>query len=651
MSTTSTPVPPALGTGPALPSPPRRFVHELVLETAAHHPSAPAVTGPDRSLTYGELAAEAERLAQRLLRSGCVPGNRVAVACRPSAEMIVAVLAVLHCGAAYVPVDLALPAERAARILADADVSAVVADDGAATLALALPALGASDPSDSAPSLRVVPVGGAQQSATPGAAYVIYTSGSTGEPKGVVVGHEQLAASTQARALIYPGTATFLLVSPLAFDSSVAGIWSTLSSGGHLVVAGRDDIRDVHRLAALIDRHRAARLLCIPSLYAQLLAAAPNAPEALRSLRSVVVAGEPLPAALVERHFAVHGPPGESLDGRPPELVNEYGPTEATVFASYHRFTTVEPVTIGHPVPGARLYVLDEAGHRLGTGTEGELYIGGAGVAQGYLGRPEATARSFLPDPFAAGQGARMFRTGDVVRWNDDGTLSFIGRRDHQVKIRGHRVELEAAEEELRRLPGVEDAVVLPEAGHTRLVAFVTTTGEISESAVRTQLSARVAPVMVPTRVHTVARFPLTPNGKVDRRRLATMGDQNVLDAPLSPVDEAAAPGTGDTGSRVAASWAQVLGRTPIPLETNFFDLGGHSLTMFELQEALERHTGVRPPIVALFRHTTVTEQANLIDSLHAAGPQDTSAEPAPEAAARAVRAGRRLRARRAGTA
>ncbi|WP_055717893.1 non-ribosomal peptide synthetase, partial [Streptomyces torulosus] len=467
-------------------------------------------------------------------------------------------------------------------------------------------------------------------------AYLIYTSGSTGEPKGVEVGHRQLASSTLARRMVYPGRPVFLLVSPLAFDSSVAGLWGTLTAGGHLVVAAPDEVRDPERLIDLVERHGVTGLLCVPSLYAVLLDAAERAGmERLRSLETVTTAGEPLPADLMRRHFALHA--------RTVALVNEYGPTEATVWASYRRYGAPGPVTIGGPAPGVRLYVLDEGMRPVPRGTEGELFIGGAGVAHGYFGRPEATAKAFLDDPFAGAPGARMYRTGDLVRWTEEGTLDFLGRRDHQVKIRGHRIELGAVEAALCEQPGVREAVVVPDTRGTALTGFVLAPTRPDARSLREQVARSLPAPMVPARIEVLDSFPRTVNGKADRARLRVRAEEpyRAAEGPYRAAEEAAteqpaakgrpapddgpaaeapdggtpprAPGGGDPSAGVAAAWAEVLKVTDVPGDVNFFDLGGHSLAMFQLQDALERHTGTRPPIVALFRHTTVSAQVALI--------------------------------------
>ncbi|WP_344820551.1 non-ribosomal peptide synthetase, partial [Actinoplanes cyaneus] len=513
---------------------------------------------------------------------------------------VAAAAGIQRAGAAYVPLDPGWPEQRVADVLTDARVSAVVTTAGT-TSRLAgsgYPMVDAdtdaAHPDGPPAALLDVQVDAADP------AYLIYTSGSTGEPKGVLVTHGTLAASTLARRQVYPGAPTFLLVSPLAFDSSVAGLWGTLSAGGTLVLATRDEVRDPARLVEVIHTNGVTLTLCVPSLYNVVLDAADRVgPARLASLDTVVVAGEPLPQALVERHFAAHP--------RPVSLVNEYGPTEATVWASYRRFTGPGPVSIGGPIPGTRLYVLDDDLRPVPPGAEGELVIGGEGVTAGYFGRPEATATAFPADPFT-GDGARMYRTGDRARWNPDGTLAFLGRRDHQVKIRGHRIELGAVEEATRTVAGVRDAVVVPDGAHTTLVGFVLADPGTDAAAVRADLAERLPAAMVPARIRILEHFPLTFSGKVDRAQLQTAADED----PVAGGTEATDGGPSTVG--VAAAWSEVLKVPEVPDNANFFDLGGHSLAMFQLQDALERHTGVRPSVVALFQHTTVAAQARLLD-------------------------------------
>lgn len=587
-----------LGRGTPLPAAELPPLHELVARLARTKPDHVAVCSAGSAFSYGELDDWASRVAGRLGEEGVGLDSRVGILARPSAAMVAALLGVLRRGAAYVPVDPTEPDRRIAEILTDAGADAVViAGDGEArSLELGLPVIRADSAVNASPgAAALVPV------AAEDVAYVIYTSGSTGEPKGVVVEHGQIAASTLARLQVYPGAGVYLLVSPLAFDSSVAGLWSTLSSGGRLVVATADEVRDPERLVELIEREQVTRTLCIPSFYSVLLDAAERLGiERLRSLETVIVAGEPLPEALVERHFALHS--------RPVALFNECGATETSVWATCHRFDAPGPVSIGGPIPGASLYVLDDSLRLVPRAEEGELYIGGAVVARGYLGRPEATKKAFLPDPFAGVAGARMYRTGDVVRWNDAGTLDYLGRRDHQIKIRGRRVELGAVEAALRTLPTIRDAAVLADDARTRLTAFVVAPAVTSAEAVREQLADLLPAVMIPTRIEVLDGLPLTFSGKVDRRKLQAQVDAEPrASAPAAATD-------GSIASRVAAAWAEVLDLPDVEADVNFFDLGGHSLTMFQLQDALERHTGVRPSIVDLFRYPSVSSQVALVE-------------------------------------
>jgi amino acid adenylation domain-containing protein len=674
--------PGALGSGQPLPRDKPTPVHELVARFARVTPTATAVSSGNRAIGYQALDTWAGRIASRLACAGVRRGSRVGVLVEPSTAMVAAVLGVLQAKAAYVPVDLAHPDRRIADVLADARVGAVVTTGAAAyrVTGLDLPLVLVEETEGTEPIEGTWPTADTAEPDTtddedgPAAsrhtgddrltgdspltvgnrltgdapvtgddpAYLIYTSGSTGEPKGVEVGHRELAASTLARRMVYPGRPVFLLVSPLAFDSSAAGLWGTLTAGGHLVVAGSDEVRDPERLSRLVERHGVTRLLCVPSLYSVLLDAAERyGMERLRTLETVITAGEPLPIELMNRHFALHD--------RRVALVNEYGPTEATVWASYRRYDAPGRVSIGGPVPGMRLYVLDEQLRPVPRGPEGELFIGGAGVSRGYFGRPDATARAFLDDPFAPAAGARMYRTGDLVRWTAEGTLDYLGRRDHQVKIRGHRIELGAVESALGTLPGVREAVVVPDATGTALIAFALAPSLPAAQDLREQLARVLPTAMVPARIEVLDSFPRTVNGKADRARLRESTQEGHLAAePTAPhrKPESSAPhpaGTdADPTDAVRAAWAEVLKARSVPADVNFFDLGGHSLAMFQLQDALERHTGSRPPIVALFRHTTVMAQAELIKG---GGAQAHDAE--AEARRSAARRARALRARR----
>ncbi|MGK5698153.1 amino acid adenylation domain-containing protein, partial [Streptomyces sp. URMC 128] len=531
----------ALGRGSLLAEAEPEPVHASVRRLAAEIPGDVAVVSGTGRIDYAGLDAWAGAVSGRLQDLGVVPGDRVGVLAEPSVAMVAGVLGILRTGAAYVPVDPSHPDERVAAVFSDASVAAVVTTGGlqprAATLGLRT--LDAEDAEAStahparpqpvpAEACTAGPLPVPAEPATPApppvaraahdAAYLIYTSGTTGEPKGVVVEHGQLAASTLARRTVYPGRPVFLLVSPLAFDSSVAGLWGTLTAGGRLVVARPDEVRDPERLVALVEEHGVTHLLCVPSLHGVLLHAAERlGAHRLRSLTTVTVAGEPLPESLPARHFGVLG---DEVS-----LVNEYGPTETTVWASYRHVSRTARPDIGGPVPGAALYVLDDRQRLLPRGVTGELVIGGAGVARGYFGRPDATERAFVPDTFT-GTGARMYRTGDLVRWSAEGTLEFLGRRDHQVKIRGHRIELGAVEAALGRVPDVRDAVVVPDASSTSLVAFVLAPPGTEPERLRAALAGTLPPALLPSRFRILDSFPRTVNGKADRAALAATAAQ-----------------------------------------------------------------------------------------------------------------------------
>lgn len=553
-------------------------------EVAAARPDHPALTHAGKSLDYRELHDWAGGVAARLNSHGVGRGATVGVLTERSPAMVAGVLGVLRAGAAYLPLDPAVPDERIAAVLEDAGVTHVLTT-GETSHRVPLPLVTLDVEEE-----RGTPgVEGVERATATDPAYLIYTSGTTGEPKGVVVEHGRLAASTAARRAEYPGEPVFLHVSPLAFDSSVAGLWGTLTAGGTLVIADLDDVRDPRRLLALVERHQVTDLLCVPTLYALLLSQAGDG-AALRSLHRVVVAGEALPESLMAEHFAIapHA-----------HLVNEYGPTEATVWASRRVYDRVAPVSIGAPIAGTRLYVIDDRGELSPPGTVGELHIGGAGVTRGYHGRPDDPA--FGADRFTDG---RVYRTGDRVRWTETGELEFLGRADQQVKIRGHRVELGAVEAALSEVEGVRGAVVRPDATATRLLGFVVAAPGFDAGATRRLLAERLPEPMVPKTLRVLDAFPLTPNGKVDLDALTE--EETAVDfGPVATSD--------DLIAQISTAWRTVLGLTEVPVEENFFDVGGHSLLVPLLQIEITTQTGTEVSVVDLFTAATVTTQADLV--------------------------------------
>ena len=446
-----------LAAGPDLPSLPVGGVLEWIEAHVRETPDALAVTFEGEPLTYAHLWEASGALAVHLQTRGVGPNVPVGLCAERSHQLVVGMLGILRAGGAYVPMDPSYPADRLRFTLADAQAPVLVTHGQHlrtfASSGVELVDLDALRSGGAAVELKAY----GSELATPGVndlAYILYTSGSTGQPKGVAVTHGNLAASTGARLEVYEEpVGRFLLLSSVAFDSSVAGLFWTLATGGALVIPPDRIEQDVEALASLLEQEQVTHTLCLPSLYQVLLDLV--RPDALASLRCVIAAGEALPPVVAARHF--DRCPGAML-------FNEYGPTEATVWATVHRVPEVSSdlrVPIGRPIPGARVYVLDARGDPVPIGVPGELVIGGAGVAQGYVHQPALTKAAFEPDLLSPESPARRYRTGDRALWRPDGTLDILGRVDTQVKIRGYRIELGEVEAALRQHPGVREAVAV----------------------------------------------------------------------------------------------------------------------------------------------------------------------------------------------
>jgi amino acid adenylation domain-containing protein len=609
-------------------------VHLQVRARAAERPDATAVWHAGEALTYAELDRRAGRLANYLRGRGVGPETRVGVFLERSPELLVALLGVLGAGAAYVPLDPAFPRDRLALLAADARVALVLTDarwfaELPGSVAAAAVLLDADrERIESEPATPPeVPV------FAESAAYVIYTSGSTGRPKGVVVPHGALAGYTAAARAAY-GVGQddrVLQFASVAFDASAEEIYTALTAGARLVLRD-EEMLDSAR--AFLERCRewGITVLDLPTAYWHELVAEledGGGAELPEALRLVVIGGE---RALPERLRAWR----ERFGGRV-RLVNSYGPTETTIVATLCELAAVPEgeaaprhVPIGRPVAGARVYVLDPRGEPAPVGVPGELYVGGAGVARGYLDGPEPTAERFLPDPFAAEPGARVYRTGDRVRWLATGELEFVGRTDQQVKIRGFRVEPGEVEAVLARQPGVADAVVVArrdEAGREapRLVAYVVPEpgAAPTPAELRAALRAELPAYMVPAAWVTLDGFPLTRTGKVDRR---------ALPAPnaAAPAREAArAAPQSDVERTLAEAWREVLGVEEVGLDDNFFDRGGHSLLLARLRSRLAGRLAREVSVVTLFRYPTVRSLAEYVTQggPEAAAPERSAAE------------------------
>ena len=559
-------------------------VHVQIARRALTQPTAPALLGA-RTLTYAELLRAAQQLTAALQARGVRPGARVGSWLRDPEANAVASLAIWNAGAALVPIDEATPAERVRLMLEDSEARLVVCDR---SLAPQLPAAASVLCYEDAAEAAPLPPHAATVADPESLAYVIYTSGSTGRPKGVAVRHRNLASFVQARSDLYgPATRMLPLHSP-AFDPALGGLAWTLANGGALVGADAETRRDPAALCRLIEVQRVEQLSAVPALWAALLEAArvSEAGTQLDSVRVCMLGGERLPPARAVQHYA-----------KLPQaaLYNEYGPTETTVASSAYavpRQHVPDPLPIGRPLSNTRYYVLDEQQRLLPPGASGELYIGGAGVAAGYLNRPELTAERFLPDPFAGLSDARMYRTGDRVCWRPDGQLEFQGRLDFQVKVRGHRVELPEIEHQLERCPGVRGAaVVLHERG--QLAAYYTSSDGESLPGLGAALALQLPSYMVPAYFVHLPELPLNLAGKVDRRALpepsAELREVAVLASALE--------------QRVAAIWSEVLDVPQLGRDDDFFALGGDSLAAMRVVARVAEQLGLRVPVRQLFEN------------------------------------------------
>jgi amino acid adenylation domain-containing protein len=616
----------------------------LVAARARRCPHAVAVVRRGEAWSYGALDRRVARLAATLRGAGVGPEVVVGVSVERSPAMVAALLAVLRAGGAYLPLDPAYPAERLAFMMADAGLSVLLTDRCAAALLPAPPdgvrrlvleeldREGGSEAPDAGGLAHALADAGGPPEA---AAYVIYTSGSTGEPKGVV-GTRRAMGNLLADRLrsTVGGDDRVLQKTPVSFDASVFELFSPLVAGATLVLARPGGEQDAAYLVRLIAEERVTVAGSTPSMLATLL----DQPgiERCRTLRRMATGSEAVPPELAERYHAL----GLS------DLFNLYGPTETTVAVlewPSRPGGAAPSLPIGRPIAGARAYLLDPGGEPVAVGVPGELVIGGAPLARGYLGRPAATAERYLPDPFAgaslAGGGGRMYRTGDLARLRSDGAVEFLGRIDRQVKIRGFRVELGEVERALLEMAGVrEAAVVAQEVGAEatrRLVAFLVPAGEgaragLDPRALRDHLAGRLPGFMVPSAFVLVDELPLTPSGKVDRKELAARepGSEAALRTPAAePV-----PPRDALESELAGIWGELLGLESVGVEDDFFELGGHSLLAVRLVARIAAATGREIPLASLFEATTVERLAALLRGSEPPSPAAESLVPlAPE--------------------
>ncbi|AUX29427.1 MULTISPECIES: non-ribosomal peptide synthase/polyketide synthase [Sorangium] len=588
-------------------------LHELFEAQAARTPDSVALVCGERQLTYRELNLRANQLAHRLVSLGVEPEVPVGLCAERSVELVLGMMAVLKAGGAYLPLDPTCPEERLRFMLAEARAPVLLTqekllpslpDTGATVVALDAIDLGAESASQ--------PACAATEESL---AYVMFTSGSTGQPKGVMISHRAIVNHMRWMAATWPLVAcdAVLQKTPLGFDASMWEIHAPLMSGARLVLARPDAHADPSGLIDAVLEHGVTVLQVTPSMLERLVEV--PALERCTGLSRIYSGGEALSRALAERLFR-----------RLPSatLVNLYGPTEATIDATYWSCERGAPDAawepIGRPIANMRAYVLDTAMLPVPIGVSGELYLGGAGLARGYLNRPELTAERFVADPFHERPGALLYRTGDLCRWRCDGVIEFLGRRDHQVKVRGHRIELGEIEAVLSQHPTVRQAAVLARKdarGDTRLVAYVVARESVAPQAaeLRSHLRRSLPDAMIPAAFVGLAAMPLTPNGKIDREALpgpslAAQAEREVVFvAPRTQVEEL-----------LSGLFAEVLGVEQVGVHDDFFALGGHSLLAMQLLSRLRARFAADLPLRALFEAPTVAGLSGRVEAARRSG-------------------------------
>ncbi|MGC4792029.1 amino acid adenylation domain-containing protein [Micromonospora sp. DT178] len=614
--------------GPGLP--------ELFLAQAAATPDATALIADDGTeVGYAELAGRARNLAARLHTVGVRVGTPVGVAVHRGPDLVTALLGVLLAGGVYVPLAPDQPVGRLEFMAADAGVSVLVTESALRGLLPAgdAPVVlvdAANDTGTAAGNVTGADNGrgdGAAAWSPPAtdpdaAAYVMYTSGSTGRPKGVVVTHAGIRNRVLWSVEQYRLTAAdrVLQKTALGFDASMWEFLAPLVSGGAVVLAAPDAHRDPGAMLRAVRAHDVTVLQLVPSVLRVLLHESDLS--GCAALRVVCSAGEPLPVALCEQLRALLAV----------EIWNTYGPTECAIDATAWRYRGDEgagTVPIGGPLPGCTVLVLDAGDRPVPVGVAGQLCLGGVGLARGYLGRPALTGERFTPNPYGATPGERLYRTGDLARWRDDGSLEYLGRLDHQVKLHGVRIEPGEVEAALRRHPSVDAAVVTlhrPPSGDAELVAYVVPAGgaRIDPDSLRDALADRLPAAMVPSTVISLETLPLTANGKLDRAALPAP------DGPRPGADRSYLPPATDTERVVAGIWAELLGVERIGRDDNFFTLGGHSMLAIRGVLRVRRALDVELTVGQLFTAPTVAALAALVDEARpgADEPADTAIRP-----------------------
>ncbi|TYP72398.1 non-ribosomal peptide synthetase [Paenibacillus methanolicus] len=565
--------------------------HVLFERQAERTPGGVALVHEGRAFAYRELNERANGLARRLREKGVRPEDFVAIYMARSERLLIALLAVLKSGAAYVPIDHEYAPSRVSYMLQDSGSRLLIADDRPVALDFDGETIRVDDDDFRAhDDLNPDNVSTPRQSAL-----VLYTSGSTGNPKGVVLTHGNLIAYVEAFRREFGLTAddVYLQQASCAFDQFIEEVFPVLAAGGRIVMAQRMDVLDTSGLVKLIEDEGVTIVSASALLLNEL-----NKQPGMRGVRVFISGGDVMKPSYIT-HLKRHA-----------KVYNTYGPTEATVCATYYRYDgdADGPIPIGKPILHYRVYVLDEAGHLAPIGVPGEICIAGAGVARGYLNQPALSESRFAADPFAAGE--RMYRTGDVGSWLPDGNLLFHGRNDNQLKIRGYRIEPGEIEHHLQRHPDVEEAVVLPVetgSGQKSLAAYVKSSASLTAGGLRAHLAELLPAPIIPSVYYRIEGVPRTANGKIDRSALQRIAQ------PLTASDSAVRAAS-ETEATIRELWDQVLGSGDFGLDDPFMEVGGDSIRLMQLHAKLEKTCGAGMRITDLFTHATIAKQAAWID-------------------------------------
>jgi amino acid adenylation domain-containing protein len=598
--------------------PKEKCVHQFFEEQAEKSPAAVAVVYEGQQLTYGELNRRANQLAHYLRKRGVGAESLVGICVERSLEMVVGLLGILKAGGAYVPLDPAYPTERLAFMLRDTQSAVVLVQEHLRVKLAGYEELVVCLDSDWGSIARQSESNPESAVGSEHLAYVIYTSGSTGTPKGTLVTHGNVARLFAATHSWFHFSArdVWTFFHSYAFDFSVWELWGALLYGGRVVVVPYEISRSPQAFYQLLCQEGVTVLNQTPSAFRQLMGVEEGAQrsEAL-SLRLVIFGGEALDVQGLRPWLQRHG------DKRP-QLVNMYGITETTVHVTYRPITmgdveAAQRSPIGVPIGDLQVYLLDTYYNLVPVGVAGEMYVGGEGVARGYLNRAELSAERFVPNPFSDKPGARLYRTGDLARISEGGELEFLGRVDHQVKIRGYRIELGEVEAVLGQHPGVREAVVVVrehDLGDKRLVAYVVAhLGRApSVGELRGYLRVKLPEYMLPSALVVLDALPLTENGKVDRNALP---DPNTV----SSEDAGEAPPETELEQTIAAVWKELLKSDCVGVHSNFFDLGGHSILLAQAHAKLSEITQREIPMIAMFQFPTISSLAGYLSQEHTA--------------------------------